>query len=128
MKLTTDSALAPGGYIEHIEPDINCYFMNNSMPADSIVANWGRIFERASEKHGNRGKVAPYLEERIKDAGFVNVQKREYNVSIGGWPKHKIYRDAGRINAVQIKSGSDGWALLRTKEYHVVAVRELLLT
>ncbi len=105
------SALTPGGYIEHFEPDINVYSMDNSMPADSIVANWGKTFERASEKHGNRCKVAPYLEERIKAAGFVNVQKKEYKVPIGSWPKHKVYKDVGRINAVHIKSGSDGWAL-----------------
>ena len=53
----------------------------------------------------------------IEKAGFVNAQEKLYKLPIGGWPKHPVYKDAGRVNREHWKSGLEGWAMYLLTKY-----------
>ena len=51
------------------------------------------------------------MKGQLEAAGFTNVQVQDYKVPIGTWPKHPIYKDAGRVKAAEMKSGMEGWIM-----------------
>lgn len=51
------------------------------------------------------------MQSRIEAAGFTNIQVQNYKFPVGTWPKHPIYKDAGRVNKVRVQSGMEGWGL-----------------
>lgn len=51
------------------------------------------------------------MKARIEAAGFINVHVQDYKIPLGTWPKHPIYKDAGRVKAAEVKSGIEGWSL-----------------
>ena len=57
------------------------------------------------------------MKAQIEKAGFVNVQEKLYKCPLGSWPKHKIYKDAGRVNMEHWKTGLEGWAMYLLTKY-----------
>lgn len=48
------------------------------------------------------------MRSRIEAAGFTNIQQQDYKMPLGTWPKHPVYRDAGRVNIQMLKNGLEG--------------------
>lgn len=63
------------------------------------------MFLRCAKMAGRELDTTDHLIRRIEAAGFTNVQSQDYKMPIGTWPKHPIYKDAGRVNMVQMKTG-----------------------
>lgn len=34
----------------------------------------------------------------IEEAGFINLDEKDYKVPVGTWPKLQVYKDAGQVN------------------------------
>ena len=47
-------------------------------------------------------KPGPYLEQFLRDAGYVNVQSQKVHIPLGPWPKDKVMKEVGIINLVQM--------------------------
>lgn len=101
--LTSCSNLVPGGWIEQIEFDCNILSDDDTLPADSILANLGAVCEACCERSGRPLDVVNTMRAGIEAVGFINVQETNYKCPIGTWPKHPIYKDAGRVNSIQWK-------------------------
>lgn len=103
--------LHPGGWIEQVEPSVIYRSDDGSLPADSLLADWGQKFERMGAKADRPFNTFDTMRANIEAAGFTNVQEKIYKVPIGTWPKHRLYRDAGRLNEEQFRAGMEGYAL-----------------
>lgn len=103
--------LLPGGWIEEVELDVRVMSDDGSLSPDSILAGWGPNFLGCAERAGRPLDTQLTMKASIEKAGFVNVQEKLYKCPLGSWPKHKIYKDAGRVNMEHWKTGLEGWAM-----------------
>ena len=85
------------------------------MPTDSLLGTWGENFIKAGEISGRPMDTVDTMRSSIEAAGFINVHEKLYKSPFGSWPKHPVFKDAGRLNEAQFRTGMAGYALhLRT--------------
>lgn len=101
--------MAPGGWIEQVESDVGQYCDDDTLPSDSLLVPWREMFIKAASRAGRPLDTMTHMRSRIEAAGFVNVQQQDYKMPIGTWPKLQVYKDAGKVNRLQMKSGLEGW-------------------
>lgn len=90
---------------------------DNSIPEGSVLNDWGPNFLGCAERVGRPLNTQLTMKASIERAGFVDVQDKLYKCPIGGWPKNKIYKDAGRVNKEHWKAGLEGWAMWLLTKY-----------
>ena len=103
LELIASSNLEPGGWIEHVDTKVGVYCSDGTMPANSELAKMGSLLEACGERRGVPMDTTDKMRSRIEAAGFTNIHEKLYKVPLGTWPKHPIYKDAGRI-AIDRKS------------------------
>lgn len=59
----------------------------------------------AGTKSGLSFDIAPYMQQWLEEAGFVNVTVHKLVTPIGKWPKDKRERDVGYVNRVRFEQG-----------------------
>lgn len=82
------------------------------MPADSKQAQWGPMFYKCGKAWGRPLDIFETMKADITAAGFTNVQEQLYKIPIGPWPKHPLYKEAGKWNLDQLLTGLEGYALM----------------
>jgi len=90
---------------------------DGSLPAASLLAGWGATFLRCAEQAGRPLNTQTTMRDAIARAGFTDVHEKLYKCPIGAWPKHPVYKDAGRVNSVHWRSGLEGWAMWLLTKY-----------
>ncbi|KFY84758.1 hypothetical protein V500_09021 [Pseudogymnoascus sp. VKM F-4518 (FW-2643)] len=103
--------LQPGGWIEQVELDVRVMSDDGSLKPDSLLAGWGQTFLDCAADAGRPLDTQTTMRDTIAAAGFTEIREKLYKCPIGEWPKHPVYKDAGRVNAVHWKSGLEGWAM-----------------
>ncbi|OBT98479.1 hypothetical protein VE01_03534 [Pseudogymnoascus verrucosus] len=103
--------LQPGGWIEQVELDVRVMSDDGSLKPDSLLAGWGQTFLDCASDAGRPLNTQTTMRDSIAAAGFTEIREKLYKCPIGEWPKHPVYKDAGRVNAVHWKSGLEGWAM-----------------
>ncbi len=78
------------------------------MPKDSLLASVGPLFIQCAETAGKSLTIMDTMRASIEEAGFINVHEKNYKMPIGPWPKHPVYRDAGRVTLEVWKKGMEG--------------------
>jgi len=81
--------LNPGGWIEILDPCGPGRSDDGTLPEDSALARWNRLFLEASIKAGAPMDIAESYKDFLVEAGFVNVVAVEYKWPVGPWPKEK---------------------------------------
>ncbi|KAJ5946111.1 hypothetical protein N7454_002950 [Penicillium verhagenii] len=103
--------IKPGGWIEQLEgqPDIECG--DGSLPADNIIRTWGPYTRECARKSGRELNAMLIMTDKIRKAGFVDIQEQEYKWPIGPWPRDKRLKEAGMVNYHHFMSGMEGWCM-----------------
>ena len=57
----------------------------------------GGRFLKAGARPGRPLDTTERMRSRSEAAGFTNIQKQDYKMPLGTWPKHHVYRDARRV-------------------------------
>ncbi|KZL77266.1 UMTA protein [Colletotrichum tofieldiae] len=108
--------LKPGGWVENMEFDIQTRSENPAIENDPthIHKRWSTFFWEAGDIHGRSFCIAQddRMEKYMRQAGFVDVQRRIYKVPIGGWPKDPKLKQIGYHSGLFMDQSLDGWALL----------------
>ncbi|SMR61229.1 unnamed protein product [Zymoseptoria tritici ST99CH_3D1] len=80
------SLLAPGGYLELQELDVSRFWDadQNPLPRDAYAIGMELEFMR----QGLVVDIAPKLAGLLRNAGFVNVEVKEFRWMFGEWPGH----------------------------------------
>lgn len=103
--------LAPGGWIEQLEPEVKISCDDGTLPDDAALHVMGKELMAAAEAAGKPLDTYSHMRSRIEAAGFTNIHEKNYKGPIGAWPKHPIYKDAGRIKAFEFQQGIEGWCI-----------------
>ncbi|PBP19886.1 putative sam dependent methyltransferase protein [Diplocarpon rosae] len=103
--------LKPGGYIEHIEgaADVRCD--DNTLPENSPLRTFCRLFAEASEITGQDFRISDVMSEKIAEAGFVNIVERVYKAPLGGWAADRKLRELGQWALLAFETGLEGYSL-----------------
>ncbi len=87
------------------------YSDDNTIPIGSVLSVWGPKLEACGRRLNLCPDIKDHMRDMLVEIGFVNLQECNYKIPIGKWPKHYVYRDAGRINGEQWSAGADGWTM-----------------
>ncbi|KAK7420704.1 hypothetical protein QQZ08_010285 [Neonectria magnoliae] len=103
--------LEPGGYIELQEVELPYRCDDGTLPEDSDIARYGRIFKEACATIGRPMIEGVELEEWVKKAGFVNVKRTELKWPLNSWPRDKHHKEIGAWCHYNVDQGLEGLSL-----------------
>ena len=89
--------LRPGGYIELCDPCNPLRCDDGTLPEESALMRWSRMWSEGSKKLGVEFDAALSHKERLVNAGFASVVQREYKWPINTWPKDKDMKVLGKL-------------------------------
>ncbi|KAL9603286.1 MAG: hypothetical protein Q9219_001309 [cf. Caloplaca sp. 3 TL-2023] len=102
--------LRPGGYMECHELDVDARTDDGSLAENSAIKQWCRNQEEAMQKAGNMSLriTGEKLRRQLLDAGFVDVEVKEFKIPIGQWAEEKKMKEAGAFQLVAMLEGIGG--------------------
>ncbi|KAI0996662.1 hypothetical protein K3495_g11521 [Podosphaera aphanis] len=87
--------LKPGGWVEFQEIDHIPQCNDGSIPPNHPVTQYWELIAEALSVLGVNFKIAQSLEGMMREAGFVNISCRIFQVPIGVWPKNSVLKLVG---------------------------------
>lgn len=81
------------------------------MPPDNVLRTWGPNVSSCGERAGRDLDAIDTMQERIRKAGFTDVQEKSYKWPIGPWARDQKYKEAGIVNYQHWLSGMEGWCM-----------------
>ena len=79
----------PGGWCEFTDYDIQWTSPDGSLKPDGLLLEVNRQFFEGLKGQGLEGNPGRYLEEWVREAGFVEVHVNKIPLPCGTWPKDK---------------------------------------
>ncbi|KAI3545022.1 hypothetical protein CSPX01_05228 [Colletotrichum filicis] len=89
------SNIAPGGYLELLENQVDPVSDDNTLPKDSSIHKYVNLIRSGSEKMGRVFVDVSTLKSLVVGAGFVDVELRIFKWPMNGWPKDEKYKKLG---------------------------------
>jgi hypothetical protein len=77
----------------------------------TAVEMWSNRQVEACGKLGVDTRSRSKYKQMMIDAGFEDVQKQAFKWPVGSWPKHKFYKDLGKMTLVNFLTGLEGFTL-----------------
>lgn len=103
--------VAPGGWVEFQDFDLQYYSDDDTIPADASTLAWDKLIIEASERAGMEPSPGPKLEKYFQAAGFRHVTKRQFKIPIGSWPENPALKEVGALYLGQMLEGLEGFSL-----------------
>ncbi|KAH7022217.1 S-adenosyl-L-methionine-dependent methyltransferase [Ilyonectria destructans] len=105
----------PGAWVENTEIDLETRSENPKVSGDEghIFKKWRNLFWEAGAKINRTFKIARdnQMEQKMREAGFVDIQHHQWKVPIGGWPRDPKFKQIGLYNGMFIDQSLDGFAV-----------------
>ncbi|RFN45716.1 hypothetical protein FIE12Z_10028 [Fusarium flagelliforme] len=119
--------LAPGGYMEIQEADLNMKSDDNTLHPDNIMLKSLRLLTEASIKFGRPYQDIPPLADVMREVGFVSVEVKMFKWPINGWPKDKKAKLLGEWCYVNMASGLEAFSMAPMTRAHGWTPEEVTL-
>jgi SAM-dependent methyltransferase len=120
--------LRPGGWVENQEFDCQVLSDDNTIPEDSKVKEWVRLWNEGMGMIGKTGRCDPeVLAQQMRDAGLINVHILRFKLPIGPWPKQRDLKEAGIYGLAAMLEGMQGLSLRTFTRYLGWSVEQLEL-
>ncbi|KAJ9137094.1 demethylmenaquinone methyltransferase [Pleurostoma richardsiae] len=106
--------LKPGGWYQHIEPDIELRSENPDVKVDDkhIFQQWANLFYGAGDKLGRTFRSANgSMDKWAQDAGFADITHKKFKIPYGSWPKDKKLKELGTYTGLYLELSLDGFAI-----------------
>jgi SAM-dependent methyltransferase len=107
--------LKPGGWFQHMEPDLQMYSQNPEVHVDDdhIYTRWARIFNQVGKKTNRTFDFSDRkLEKLAESANFTNVTFQTHKIPVGRWPKDKKKKEIGTFVGLAFSQALDGFIKL----------------
>ncbi|KAF4963490.1 hypothetical protein FSARC_8499 [Fusarium sarcochroum] len=106
-------ALKPGGWFQHIEPNIHLKCENpDSVAENETFKQWAQLFYDAGDKIGRTFKVTDgIMQDSAREAGFEEIVHKVHTIPLGGWPKDARLKREGQFVNLYMDLSLDGFAL-----------------
>ncbi|KAH7068566.1 S-adenosyl-L-methionine-dependent methyltransferase [Paraphoma chrysanthemicola] len=101
----------PGGWVEIVEHSVQPIADDESMGPDHFYHTWGKVVIEMGDKFGKSFTIWEESAERMRAAGFVDVQVVNYKWPMNGWPKEERMKNIGRWNQLRLMDGVEGFML-----------------
>ncbi|KAK6531748.1 hypothetical protein TWF694_002919 [Orbilia ellipsospora] len=103
--------LKPGGWYESQEHTVEITSDDGSVPEDNVLKAWVRGLEKISDLIKKDCHPHKYIDQKMKDAGFINLHKEYFKLPIGTWPQSKVDKEIGAFNLVNMLEAAEGFTL-----------------
>jgi ubiquinone/menaquinone biosynthesis C-methylase UbiE len=107
--------LKPGGWFQHMEPDLQMYSQNPEVHVDDdhIYTRWAKIFNQVGKKTNRTFDFSDRkLEKLAESANFTNVTFQTHKIPVGRWPKDKKKKEIGTFVGLAFSQALDGFIKL----------------
>jgi ubiquinone/menaquinone biosynthesis C-methylase UbiE len=107
--------LKPGGWFQHMEPDLQMYSQNPEVHVDDdhIYTRWANIFNQVGKKTNRTFDFSDRkLEKLAESANFTNVTFQTHKIPVGRWPKDKKKKEIGTFVGLAFSQALDGFIKL----------------
>lgn len=84
---------------------------DGSLPPDNLLAHWGPTIIEAASQSGRAFDLFDGIEDRLREAGFVDIRTHVAKWPLGPWPRDKKLKEAGTVNHQHWAVGMDGYAM-----------------
>lgn len=77
------------------------------------IHKWGELLCEAARKLGRPmgSDICDLFVQRMREAGFVDVQQRMFRWPTNGWPKDPLMKELGWRNMINCLDGLEGFSL-----------------
>jgi len=82
--------LKPGSWIQHLETSMPLTSSDMSIDGDHIMRRWSEVLGNCGNEIGKTFRVVDQAAERMRAAGFEDVQERWYKVPVGPWSNELV--------------------------------------
>ncbi|KAL9111622.1 MAG: hypothetical protein Q9227_003895 [Pyrenula ochraceoflavens] len=103
--------LKPGGWIEFQELECFPHCQDSSMTDEYIPKQYLSNVEKGLARLGVELNASRTVAEKLREAGFVNVTERIFNIPVGIWPRNKVLKTLGLYMREVVMSSLQGIAL-----------------
>lgn len=106
--------LKPGGWFQHIEPNIELRCDNPDVPYgdDHVFKQWAKLFYDAGDRINRSFRIdQDTMVGWAKGAGFPEVTAKKIKLPLGPWPKDKRLKEMGVYTKLYMDLSLDGFAL-----------------
>ncbi|KAI9806072.1 MAG: hypothetical protein M1833_004479 [Piccolia ochrophora] len=100
----------PGGWAE-FQDYMMMYYSEDGSLEGTDYERWITIACEAAEKFGRTLSPARNLEERVRDAGFVDITHRVVKLPNGPWPDDPLLKQIGTFNMLNLLEGIEGFSM-----------------
>ncbi|KAM5346298.1 hypothetical protein ACJ41O_009303 [Fusarium nematophilum] len=106
-------SLKPGGYLESYEPSSQLQSDDGTVAEKGAMSQWGNFFKEGGRKIGRPFTVVEDSIQRkaMEEAGFVDIQERDFKNPFGGWPKDEKLREIGQYAQLALDQDAEGTIL-----------------
>ncbi|KAF5962632.1 methyltransferase [Fusarium bulbicola] len=105
--------LEPGSFIESHEALSRMDCDDGSITEKSAMHQWGNFFVEGGKKIGRSFTIIEDGVQRsaMENAGFVNLEERDFKVPIGGWAKDSKMKEIGKYAQATLEQDIEGYVL-----------------
>lgn len=103
----------PGGFVEVVDNALSKVVVDDDSAdqKSSVAVYMHKLCDSLKASGINSDLDSGYLEQVLKDAGFVDVKVTNVKMPMGAWPKDKKFKKAGRICAEALVTGFEAYGL-----------------
>lgn len=111
--------MKPGGWIEHIDAEVPPVCKDGTMPKDSAIHQWGELWMEVGRQTGYIFNMASSgcMENGLKEAGFTNIQVKDYFAPCSAWPTDPKQKEIGFWQGLFLSEDIEGFLNLPLGEY-----------
>jgi len=87
----------PGGWFEHHDNSTQYQSDDGSVTEDSPMGQWSKVFWEGGKKFGRTFRIVEdnIQKKYMEEAGFVDIEVRDFKCPIGTWPKDRRQKEMG---------------------------------